>query len=335
MAPPWLRKITIHRATVGLVASDSASLLNPSRTDYLIKPMLRLVLFPLLAALNLAALAAPAEPVPATPAAAPATKTDVVDSWCDYLGNRLHSVSLDACHARNFTAAQEPTSQGNALVFVDIDAAKTSNPAPAAKRILVIGGIHGDELTSISVVFRWLDWMQQPDAAQYQWRVIPVANPDGLKARPSTRVNANGVDLNRNFQTPDWDKDAQKYWVKRTKRDPRRNPGKAAGSEIETRWLQAQFDEFRPDLIISIHAPYNLLDYDGPVPQPMRFGRLSLNRLGVYPGSMGNYCGLFKQIPVITIELPNATSMPSQRDQQAMWEDMLKWMKHYIKVETD
>ncbi|MBK6741539.1 MAG: succinylglutamate desuccinylase/aspartoacylase family protein [Hydrogenophilales bacterium] len=202
----------------------------------------------------------------------------------------------------------------------------------AAKRILVIGGIHGDELTSISIVFRWLGWAQEPDAAIYHWRFIPLANPDGFKARPSTRVNANGVDINRNFQTPDWAKEAQTYWVKRTGRDPRRYPGKAAGSEIETRWLQAQVDDFQPDLVISVHAPYNLLDYDGPVPKPLRFGRLTLNQLGVYPGSMGNYCGLFKQIPVVTIELPNATSMPDPREQQAMWRDMLVWIKDNIKV---
>ena len=213
------------------------------------------------------------------------------------------------------------------MVSLDIEPSKAGDPAMATKHILVIGGIHGDELTAVSIVFHWLDWARQPDAAFYQWRMIPAANPDGLLVRPSTRVNANGVDLNRNFQTPDWDRDAQDYWVKRTRRDPRRYPGKAAGSEIETRWLEKQIDEFRPDLIISIHAPYNLLDYDGPVPEPMRFGRLSLNRLGVYPGSMGNYSGLFKQIPVITIELPNANSMPSLRDQQAMWVDMLKWMK--------
>ena len=92
--------------------------------------------------------------------------------------------------------------------------------------------------------------------------------------------------------------------------------------------MQAQVEEFQPDLIISVHAPYNLLDYDGPVPRPLRFGRLTLIQLGVYPGSMGNYFGVFKQIPVVTIELPNATTMPSQKDQQEMWQDMLKWIKN-------
>lgn len=253
-----------------------------------------------------------------------------VDAWCAYLVNRLHSVSTDSCHPRDFVAAEEPTAQGNVLVSRDFGAARDSTAPENAKRILLIGGIHGDELTSVSIVFRWMGWIGKPDAALYQWRVVPLANPDGLKAKPSTRTNGNGVDINRNFHTPDWDKDAQNYWVKRTRQDPRRYPGKAAGSEIETRWLEAQIDEFRPDMIISIHAPYNLLDYDGPVPQPMRFGRLSLARLGVYPGSLGNYGGLFKQVPVITIELPNATSMPARGEQLAMWQDMLKWMKSNI-----
>lgn len=253
-----------------------------------------------------------------------------IDAWCADLADRLHSVSADSCSSMNFNVAKEFTARNNALVSRDFGAAGDSVSAQGAKRALLIGGIHGDELTSISIIFRWMDWIRQPGAALYHWRVIPVANPDGLKARPSTRINANGVDINRNFQTPDWDKDAQNYWIQRARRDPRRYPGKTAGSEVETRWLQAQIDEFRPDVIISVHAPYNLLDYDGPVPQPMRFGRLSLNRLGVYPGSLGNYGGLFKQVPVITIELPNATTMPVRREQLVMWQDMLDWMKNNI-----
>jgi len=261
-------------------------------------------------------------------------KPNVVDSWCGLLGKRLHSVSTKACRAQDFVAAKEHTIGGNSLVMRDIAARKT-DPGKPNKRILVIGGIHGDELTSVSTVFRWLEWIDQPDAGFYQWRFIPAANPDGLLAQPSTRVNANGVDLNRNFKTPDWDKDAQKYWIRRNNRDPRRYPGKTAASEIETRWLQEQIEQFRPDLIISVHAPFNLLDYDGPVPKPLRFGRLVLNRLGVYPGSMGNYSGLFKQIPVITIELPKSTIMPSKPELLAVWKDMLTWMRQNLKTASD
>ena len=90
--------------------------------------------------------------------------------------------------------------------------------------ILLVGGIHGDELTSASIAFRWMQWLDESEPAQYHWRVIPVANPDGLLSSPPQRTNGHGVDLNRNFPTPDWVKDAHAYWDKKTRRDPRRLP---------------------------------------------------------------------------------------------------------------
>lgn len=256
---------------------------------------------------------------------------DTVGDWCAQLGKRLRSVSAQSCRNLPFATAEDRTVKGNALAWLDVEPTRTVETTEPARRIMVIGGIHGDELTSVSIVFRWLESIRDPEAAGHRWRLIPAANPDGLLARPSTRVNANGIDLNRNFPTPDWERDARDYWVRRAQRDPRRNPGEKAGSEVETRWLQAQIDTFRPDLIVSVHAPYNLLDYDGPVPEPMRFGRLALYRLGVYPGSLGNYSGLHKLIPVVTIELPYAGIMPGQREEQAIWRDMLRWIDHNIK----
>lgn len=258
-----------------------------------------------------------------------AADRSVTNAWCDDLGRRLRSVSAENCRSQDFVAVSERTSGGRALVLRDIPAARKAVNPP---RVLIIGGIHGDELTSVSIVFRWLEWVGEPKASKYVWRVIPASNPDGLFSRPSTRANAHGVDLNRNFPTPDWEQDAHKYWIERTRRDPRRYPGDAAGSEIETRWLEQQIEAFKPDVIISVHAPYNLLDYDGPAPQPLRFGRLALNRLGVYPGSLGNYGGHYKSVPVVTIELPHATTMPPLRDQRTMWDDMLGWMDRNIKA---
>ena len=251
-------------------------------------------------------------------------------AWCDDLGRRLRSVSAEKCRSQPFQVATERTSGGRALVWRDIPANRDKTNGANAPRVLVIGGIHGDELSSISIVFRWLEWIDEANAGRYHWRVIPASNPDGLLKRPSTRANGRGVDLNRNFATPDWASDAQNYWIKRTGRDPRRYPGESPASEIETRWLQDHLDDFRPDVIISLHAPFNLLDYDGPAPQPLRFGRLALNRLGVYPGSLGNYGGHFKQIPVVTIELPSAGIMPTLREQRLMWDDMLTWMGKHI-----
>lgn len=255
-------------------------------------------------------------------------------AWCAAVGKRLRSVPAAFCEAMGLQAANVRSTQGRALMYRDQPAQPLRTAANAAPqrmpRILVVGGIHGDELTSAALVFRWLPWLREDQAMRYHWRIIPLANPDGLLANPPTRFNANGVDLNRNFSTPDWARDAHAYWRGKTGSDPRRYPGRQPASEVETRWLEHQIDEFRPDVVVSVHAPYGLLDYDGPARQPRRFGTLTLNRLGIYPGSLGNYGGVFKNLPVVTIELHNAASMPAQREQRQIWQDMLEWLDRNI-----
>lgn len=196
---------------------------------------------------------------------------------------------------------------------------------PAA-RVLVIGGIHGDELTSSAIVFRWLEWIEQNEARPYQWQIVPVLNPDGLLAKPATRVNANGVDLNRNFPTPNWAKEAPKYWAVKTSSDPRRFPGKAAISEPESRWLHSEINRFKPNVIISVHAPFGVLDFDGPLDPPHKLGALILTPVGIYPGSLGNYGGIHQGVPVVTIELPHALELPNEAELKNIWRDMLVWL---------
>lgn len=261
--------------------------------------------------------------------------TLAADDWCASIGKRLGSVNPNQCRKLGLTAARLKTPDGHALMLRDYTPpprklASTEKNTPRAPRVMIIGGIHGDELTSSSIVFRWMQYMDEAEAQRYHWRVIPVANPDGLLASPPQRMNANGVDLNRNFPTPDWERDAHAYWQKKTNRDPRRYPGKHAMSEAETEWLRDQIEAFKPDVVVSIHAPYGILDYDGPARQPRRFGSLNLNRLGIYPGSLGNYGGVYKNLPVITIELPNATAMPPLREQREIWVDMLSWLRRNI-----
>lgn len=290
--------------------------------------------------------AAPARPATAAPSAvkpaeAGPTTTSASENWCAAIGKRLGSVPPPLCNKLGLEPAAVVSGNGHALMSRDIapptrKVAQAGKPSVRARRILLIGGIHGDELTSASIVFRWLQWLDEADseARQYHWRVIPVANPDGLLANPPQRVNSHGVDLNRNFPTPDWESDAQAYWAKKTGRDPRRFPGQKPMSEPETRWLHDEIEKFQPDVVVSVHAPYGILDYDGPAHQPRRFGHLDLNRLGVYPGSLGNYGGVHKNMPVITIELPNATSMPPAKEQREIWEDMLTWLRRNIAGKT-
>jgi hypothetical protein len=201
-------------------------------------------------------------------------------------------------------------------------------PAQPAVRVLVIGAIHGDELSSAAVALHWIRLASQAPADTPQpihWRFVPVLNPDGVLARPPTRVNASGVDLNRNFPTPNWQRDARIYWEKRTARDPRRWPGPQPLSEPESRFLHEQMRSFNPQLIVSIHAPYGVLDFDGPSVPPSRLGRLYLDQVGIFPGSLGNYGGVHKGVPVVTVELPNSLRTPLDAEMRQMWLDLLRW----------
>jgi murein peptide amidase A len=68
-----------------------------------------------------------------------------------------------------------------------------------------------------------------------------------------------------------------------------------------------------------------VLDFDGPSMPPSRLGRLYLDQVGIFPGSLGNYGGVHKGVPVVTIELPNALRMPLDAETLQMWLDLLRW----------
>lgn len=263
-------------------------------------------------------------------AAEPASSaaSDDLASWCRDVTRAIPQIKANTC----LSARLKPWAKsvnGRDILLREFTPAQRS-----VARVLVVGGIHGDELTSVSIVFRWLELLKQPqgDAARYQWRVIPVLNPDGLLAKPPTRVNARGVDLNRNFPTDHWWRDAAYYWSVSTRRDPRRFPGPAPRSEPESAWLHNEIETFKPDVIISVHAPYAVLDFDGPpdINPPSRFGPLKLYRLGIYPGSLGNFGGLKAGIPVVTLELPHALVMPTEAELAQVWRDMQDWLRRNL-----
>ncbi|MDQ9169071.1 M14 family murein peptide amidase A [Oxalobacteraceae bacterium R-40] len=262
----------------------------------------------------------------AFPLLAQASVTNLQTDWCKRLVPRLPEVSQAACESAQLSPSGSYSLQKFPILARHIPAQKKDGMTQAV-RVLMLGGIHGDELTAASIVFKWMEFLHRPLARSFEWKIAPVVNPDGLLAASPKRVNANGVDLNRNFPTPNWEHEAPHYWASKTRSDPRRFPGKLPLSEPESRWLHEEIERFRPHVIISVHAPYGVLDFDGPAHPPRRFGHLHLNQVGVYPGSLGNYSGLHKNIPVITIELPNARAMPSRQEVQRIWQDMLTWIQ--------
>ena len=167
---------------------------------------------------------------------------------------------------------------------------------------LILGAIHGNEPTSATVARRLLEHLRaHRDAlpAHASVAILPVANPDGLARK--LRTNKNLVDVNRNFPSANW---AQR-------RRTRTYGGAQSSSEPETLAIIAAFDQLKPARVVSIHsmdAPCN--NYDGPA-RDLAEAMSHHNGYPVKasigyptPGSLGNWAGTDRQIPVVTLELP-------------------------------
>ena len=164
------------------------------------------------------------------------------------------------------------------------------------KTILVIGVFHGDEPDGQMLIEKFLK--NKPKNLKNRMLFIPCLNPDGK--RLNTRTNANGVDLNRNYPTLNWVLSERNEYF----------GGDSSGSEIETQFVIDVINEYSPDAILSIHAPYKVVNYDGPAIELAA----KISELTGYPmqqdigyptpGSFGTYCGIEKNIPTITLELP-------------------------------
>lgn len=263
---------------------------------------------------------------------APASHGDPLNATCRRIGGKLGSVTFEECLQIGLEPSGDSAVSGTPILLKEYPPLPVRQPRG---RVLLIGGIHGDEYSSVTIVFKWMAILNRYHSGLFHWRISPLMNPDGLLRRRSQRMNQNGVDLNRNFPCPNWHQATSDYWIRRTSRNPRRYPGDDPLSEPESRWLAAEIEEFRPDVIVSVHAPHGVLDFDGPPEAPERFGSLRLNLLGTYPGSLGRYAGVHKEIPVVTIELASAGIMPSGAEQRRIWLDLVRWLKKRLPLEPE
>jgi len=253
-----------------------------------------------------------------------------VDAVCKKISDKLASVSFEECSVLEMTASGHSSVNGVPLLIKEYPPLKQRK---SRGRILLVGGTHGDELAAISIVFKWMHTLEKHHSGLFHWRINPLMNPDGALQRKHQRTNANGVDLNRNFSTPDSQNGAAlDYWKVKTYENKRRYPGPYPLSEPETNWLHQEIKQFKPDVVIAVHAPYSLVDYDAPSRKnaPRRIGHLYKNLMGTYPGSLGNYAGIYLGVPVITLELPHAGIMPTRRQISRLWTDLVRWLVRNI-----
>jgi len=185
------------------------------------------------------------------------------------------------------------------------------------KRLLVVGGIHGNE-HGAEVAEAFLAELRRstslvPEGAEIH--VIPSINPDGVAA--SKRGNANDVDLNLNMPASTWERDLH---PNTRAYQSGLYGGEAPGSERETQafigYMERDFD-----LVISLHSSGGVVDWDGDAEELARqmagIAGLQAKHLPVQPyatGTMGQYVPEVWGIPVITIELESASMDAGIRD---------------------
>ena len=177
-------------------------------------------------------------------------------------------------------------------------------PCKTECKLLVIAGIHGEEPETTFLLSRALRAFDDNfDSVAF----ILCANPDGMTL--GTRGNANGVDLNRNFNTQNFSTEkVGSRSILEAPRDTLLSPGVIAGSEPETQALVALIEKIRPSSILSMHAPMGCID----APQKTELVERLMATFNLKwvpdigyktPGSLGTWCGE-RGIECVTLELP-------------------------------
>lgn len=127
------------------------------------------------------------------------------------------------------------------------------------KRILLVGSLHGSESNTGNMLSSWINYLRSNQKAigtDRTFIIVPYANPDGRAS--NTRFNANNVDLNRNFGTPDWQ--ALSYWQNRSYPT---GGGSGPFSEPESRALRDLILSENVSHIITYHSNANMVLGDG------------------------------------------------------------------------
>ena len=164
--------------------------------------------------------------------------------------------------------------------------------------VLVIGCFHGDEPQGKYLIEKYLDKIKDSNLA-----FIPCLNDYGFEH--NIRTNSNGVDINRNFPTKNWElTDKNEFYG-----------GESPASEKETKFVIQVVEDINPKAILTLHAPFKVVNYDGDAKEISQkisdiIGYPVEPSIGYpTPGSLGTWAGIERNIPTITLELDEGVNV--------------------------
>ncbi len=167
--------------------------------------------------------------------------------------------------------------------------------------LLFFAGIHGNEKGAVDMLRTFADEIAaQPSILSFEKKVviIPLLNPDGYM-EDLYRTNANGVNLNRNFETQGWT----------TYPDEETFAGTEPFSEAEARALREVVQECAPDMMLAFHSQGGVISPEANA-ESVALGDWYANKTGYTIYNDWNYSGTATQWftnttgkPAITVEI--------------------------------
>ena len=106
---------------------------------------------------------------------------------------------------------------------------------------------------------------------------------------------------------------------------------------------------YRPNKVITVHAPLTILDYDGPSlkaeagksavdlleQMSEKSSGYKVSNYPIFPGSLGNWAGKENHIPTYTLELPNSNPQETDKFWSLFKESVIYAVDHKMKPTVD
>ncbi|HEX8762898.1 MAG TPA: M14 family zinc carboxypeptidase, partial [Candidatus Saccharimonadales bacterium] len=195
--------------------------------------------------------------------------------------------------------------------------------------IIYMGAMHGDELNSKTIMTEWFNELNaNPNRLPARSLVvIPAVSPDGVAAR--SRLNARGIDLNRNFPAADW-----KTMVT-SPESPTPTPagGPSPLSEPESAAVAAYIRQVKPRMVFSFHSSAAVVEANEAgdsvgvasiyaskaryraIPKSQSAGVFKYDTTGAMEDWMRSSLGS----PAVVVELLSDTNSEFSRNRDALW----------------